>query len=261
MPTLKKRGSSLYIIALMNMAENYKESIVMGQWSVDKINETLSESHKIKDAHERIKRLSGLFLNTPYKEHTLTGSIDTSEVFTINLEAVDCFTFLDYVEAMRLSDDFVGFKDSLKKVRYRAGIVDYARRNHFFTDWIDNNSRFVNDAASEIGGLKSIAVKKTLNRKEDGSLWLAGIGAPERIVRYIPSDNIDDEVISRLQTVDYIGIYSNKPGLDVSHVGILIKKSDKIYLRHASSKEGRVFDEDMIRYISDKPGIVVLKAL
>lgn len=244
----------------MGRAENYKESIIMGQWSVDRINAVLRESRKIKYPHDRIEMLSNLFLNTLYKEHTLTGGIDTPEVFTINLEAVDCFTFLDYIEAMRLSDDFKGFKDNLKKVRYCSGFIDYAHRNHFLTDWIENNSSFVKDVTVDVGGLSLISVIKRINLKEDGSLWLAGIPVSERIVKYIPPENIDDGIINRLQPGDYIGIYSNKSGLDVSHVGILIKDGGCVFLRHASSKKGRVLDEDFVGYIDGKHGIVVLRS-
>ena len=77
--------------------------------------------------------------------------MQTPEVLTINLAGVDCFTLLDYVEAMRLSASFDDFKKNLKKIRYQSGIVDYQHRNHFFTDWIEFNSDLVADVTKQIG--------------------------------------------------------------------------------------------------------------
>jgi hypothetical protein len=52
-------------------------------------------------------------------------------------------------------------------------------------------------------------------------------------------------------------------GLDVSHVGIVIRDERRLYLRHASSQEttGKVIDQDLKGYITDKPGILVFRPL
>jgi len=69
-----------------------------------------------------------------------------------------------------------------------------------------------------------------------------------------------DKTIGQLfQTGDYIGIYSDLPGLDVSHVGIVVKDGPNINFRHASSAARKVIDEDFSEYIAGKPGIVVLR--
>jgi len=67
--------------------------------------------------------------------------------------------------------------------------------------------------------------------------------------------------MDRLKTGDYAGIYSVTEGLDVSHVGIIIKKGDNIYLRHASSQKEirKVVDQDFRKYIVGKPGIIILR--
>jgi hypothetical protein len=60
---------------------------------------------------------------------------------------------------------------------------------------------------------------------------------------------------------DYTGIYSDLKGLDVSHVGIIIKDGVNVYLRHASSQKeySKVIDQDFRKYMVDKPGIIVLR--
>lgn len=238
-----------------------KEDIYLGSWSKDKLESIMHKASRIKDAGSRIKFVSRQFLNLDYKESALIGDINTPEIFVINLEGVDCFTFIDYMEAMRLSDSFSEFKENLKRVRYRSGEIAFENRNHFFTDWREFNSDFVDDVTGVIGAQRTKVVLKTLNAKEDGGYFLEGIKPLKRKIKYIPSGAIDDSVINRLKTGDYVGIYSSIQGLDVSHVGIIIRDGDITYLRHASSakKYRKVVDEDFRNYISDKPGIVILK--
>ena len=95
-------------------------SMNLGRFSEEQINAMLLKSSQMSDHSERISFLSGVLLGTGYRESTLIGDRDTPEVFVINLEGVDCFTFIDYVEAMRLSGSPAEFRDSLMRVRYRG---------------------------------------------------------------------------------------------------------------------------------------------
>ncbi len=235
------------------------ESIILGGWTETGLNDVLREAAKMQDVGEKIAFLSEKFIGMPYQEKTLIGDINTPEVFVINLSGVDCFTFIDYVEAMRLSGSLDEFKENLKKVRYESGNVAFENRNHFFTDWIEFNPEFVDDVTEEIGGRNIVKMRKILNLKEDGAYYLAGIQPRGREIKYIPPDAFDDSIIEKLKTGDYAGIYSEKAGLDVSHVGIIIKTEDGIYLRHASSIKGKVVDEDFKEYMHRKAGLIVLR--
>lgn len=237
----------------------YKELILLGKWTPKKLDALLRESFRIDDVGCRIDSLSRHFLEIPYQESTLIGDMNTPEVLVINLKGVDCFTFLDYIEAMRLSSSFHEFKENLKKVRYQGGKVSFEKRNHFFTDWREFNVTCIDDVTEEIGGRKAIKVKKLFNKKEDGTYFLPGIQTRERFINYIPVNAIDDSFTNELRKGDYIGIYSEKQGLDVLHVGIFIKEGNKIHLRHASSLEKKVIDEDFKSYILAKPGIILLR--
>jgi len=90
---------------------------------------------------------------------------------------------------------------------------------------------------------------------------LPGIPIVKREIKYIPTERIDGSVLDSLKSGDYIGIYTDKPGLDVSHTGIIIKKDDKTYIRHASSRARnmKVVDEELLSYLSHAPGIVVYR--
>lgn len=251
----------LFFVVTLTMANDaVNEKISMGKWTRKQLDATLSESAKIDDAGKRIEFLSEDFLKTPYREHTLIGDLETPEVFVINLKEVDCFTFIDYVEAMRLSRTFEEFKANLKRVRYVSGKVAFENRNHFFIDWRESNPDLVQDVTVQVSGGKFKKSKKTLNVRRDGSFFLIGIESKQREISYIPSASIDNAVIRNLKTGDYVGIYSRRQGLDVSHVGIIIKRDKDVYFRHASSTGYRkVVDQDFKKYISDKPGIVVLR--
>lgn len=234
-----------------------EEQINLGKWSSEKVDILLHKASALSKAEERIDFLSRQFLEISYKESTLIGSSNRPEVFVINLEAVDCFTYLDYVEAMRLSKSFDKFKDRLKDVRYQKGVVNFIYRNHFFINWREYNSDFVEDVTSGVG--LSEQVDKQLNDRGDGTYYLPEVVCTKLNINFIPSESIDNIVIDKLKTGDYIGMYSDKPGLDVSHVGIFIRDNNKTLLRHASQKHKRVIEEDFRKYIKDKHGIVVLR--
>jgi len=238
-----------------------KEVVLLGRWTEEKFNDLLTHASEIADVGERIAFLSKQFLGTPYVESTLIGSLIESEVFVINLEGLDCFTFLDYIEAMRLSASFMAFKENLKKLRYRGSRVGYQARNHFFTDWREFNKDSVRDVTSRIGADETVRIAKVLNLQEDGSNFLPGIEPVKRTITYIPSESMDKKVLGALRTGDYIGFYSTAQGLDVSHVGVFIRENRRLTLRHASSAAvtRMVVDEEMCGYFAGKPGIMVLR--
>jgi hypothetical protein len=238
-----------------------REHIVLGRFSPDALDGILAEAFAIADVGQRIALLSNTFLGLKYQESTLIGNEHSPEVFVINLQGVDCFTIIEYIEAMRLSKSFSEFRANLRRVRYESGVISYSKRNHFFTDWIENNTDFIRDVTGEIAAQETKRVRKILNVLKDGTFLLPGIKPAEREIEYIPAHEIGDSKMNGLKTGDYIGIYSSVHGLDVSHVGIVIREGEKIFLRHASSqkKYRKVIDQDLKDYILNKPGIIVLR--
>jgi len=239
------------------------EQIDLGKWTEHDLDMILHEASRISENGKRIDILSRLFHEVKYRENTLAGSSITPEVFVINLDALDCFTFLDYIESMRLSTSFADFKRNLVMVRYKSGKIDYINRNHFFSDWREFNKDTLQDISLQIASEKARTIKKILNLKEDGTLYLPGLAPIERTIDYIPASAIDESVIRKCKTGDYIGIYADDPGLDVTHVGIIIKNKGKVYLRHASSlpEYREVVDQDFRAYMNGKPGFLIFRAL
>jgi len=235
------------------------EIIKLGKWNQDKLQKIIA--NKPETTSEQIDFFSEQFLGTPYEANTLTGDINTPEIFTVDLKAMDCFTYIDYVEALRLSVRLDEFDPNLKDIRYKNAKVSFQNRNHFFSDWPISNNDNVTDVTYEIGGNNAVAVEKSLNLKSDGSTFLPGIPVVPREFYYIPSSAIDDELVSKLRTGDYIGMYTEIDGLDVTHTGIVIKQDEGVFLRHASSKKSnqKVVDENLKEYTKNVPGIVVYR--
>jgi hypothetical protein len=237
------------------------EQILLGAHTIEELEIILRKASHIGDPGERIGLLSSHLLGTAYAEATLIGDDMTPEIFVINLKGVDCMTFVEYIEAMRISSSFPGLMANLRRVRYKSGIVDFHSRNHFFSDWRESNRDLIEDVTERIGGTRTVRIRKKINEKGDGTSFLEGIQPVIREISYMPSESVDSDVIENLRTGDYIGIFSPLPGLDVSHTGIMVRQNENVYLRHASShpENSQVIDQDFRNYIAGVPGIIVYR--
>ncbi len=204
--------------------------------------------------------LSRQFLGTPYGASTLIGSATDPEQLVVDLEKVDCFTYADYVEALKRSDNREQFVDALINVRYKDGVVAFQNRKHFFTDWAATAPALTTDVTASLSS-NVIQVDKTLNEKDSGGQYLPGLPVVARTVSYIPSQHVDAGVLSRLRTGDYIGAFAEDGGLDVTHVGIFVDTPDGPVFRNASSLSAheKVIDQPLPDYLRTVPGVVVLR--
>lgn len=204
--------------------------------------------------------VSGEFLGTPYGANTLVGSADVPEELVVELQRVDCFTYADYVEALKRAGNRDEFINSLIAVRYKNGVVTFANRKHFFTDWAASAPAVAGDVTESLSD-NVIRTTKQLNAKDSGGVYLTGLPVVERTVTYLPSAQVDADVISRLRTGDYLGAYAEDGGLDVTHVGIFINSPDGPVFRNASSLRANnsVVDTPLSDYLNTVPGVVVLR--
>jgi hypothetical protein len=191
------------------------------------------------------------FPGTPYVANTL--EIDPEQL-VVNLREMDCTTFAENCLAISKTiqsgkHSFEQFTKELKKVRYRNGEVDgYPSRLHYFSDWIFDNQqkRLINDVSKEIAATpydKEINFMSTHPESypmlKDSSQLVEIIAEQEKNINsrnlfYIPENKIA-EVEDKLMDGDIVGITTNIDGLDISHVGILVRKAGRIHLMHASS--------------------------
>lgn len=198
------------------------------------------------------------FIGTPYKAGTLEGS---PEALTVNLEEMDCTTFMETVVALALTVEnhrcsWIDFLDMLETIRYRNGYADgYASRLHYISDWVITNTHrgYIKDVTDRIP--QSDVQIKTLdfmsrNRSKypalSDSATFEGIKNMEVGYRshrfpYIKSARLSSKpIINALKGGDIVALTTKTNGLDVSHVGILVIEKDGPHLLHASSKEGKV---------------------
>lgn len=209
---------------------------------------------------QKVDFISSRFLGTPYLSHQLIGSRDIPEVLTIDFRGLDCFTYLDYVEALRRSSRPEDFITNLIKVRYIDSDVSFYHRRHFFTDWAQRNSVLAEDITRKISQ-HTQSSNKILNQKANGDSYLPGLPPVMRTLNYIPGKAINNQVIRHLKTGDLIGIYTPLAGLDVTHVGLFINTDKGPVFRNASSlaKNNQVVDTPFLQYVTTKPGIIVLR--
>ncbi len=92
-----------------------KDHVNLGRWGREEFGRMIETASAMGPISERIRFISGAFLGVPYGESTLIGGNDEAEAFVIDLKSMDCFTFIDYVEAMRLSELFQGLPHALEE--------------------------------------------------------------------------------------------------------------------------------------------------
>ncbi|MFH4354422.1 MAG: N-acetylmuramoyl-L-alanine amidase-like domain-containing protein [Neisseriaceae bacterium] len=211
---------------------------------------------------DAIEKISGSFLGTPYVANRLIGSPEKKEILVVDLTGLDCFTYIDYIEAFKQSQEPADFFARLIKVRYKRGQVDYQFRKHFFTDWANARTRQAQDI-TRLLSKDAVQVTKLLNKNPKGGVYLPGIPVVRRVISYIPSAAVNEKVIEQLRTGDYIGAYTPLEGLDVTHVGIFILSPEGPVFRNASSRKEnmKVVDTPLSEYLKRVPGIVVLRPL
>jgi hypothetical protein len=198
--------------------------------------------------------LSASLVGCPYEAHGLVGSAETPEVFTASLEGFDCVTYVETVLALARASDPAGFADELRRVRYDGGRVEWARRNHYMTDWVRRNAR--------AGIVGPVAAGGLATRKEKTLDAVAGLPARKARFACVPKPKLR-AFASRLKNGDILLFASTKAGLDVFHCGLLVRKDGSWKLRHASRSAGRVVEGDLAAFLraNRTAGLVVARPL
>ncbi|MEE4286723.1 MAG: N-acetylmuramoyl-L-alanine amidase-like domain-containing protein [Mariniphaga sp.] len=228
-------------------------------------------------------KLGTYFEGTPYVAHTLEQGEE--EQLVVNLRGLDCTTLVENGLALAKtiqSDEhtFEQFTKELKNVRYRSGKIEgYPSRLHYTTDWIFDNQqkKLVRNLSKEIGTTpypKEINFMSThpdsYRQLKDSSKLLTIIVQKESDINsrqhfYIPEEKLA-EVEDQLMDGDIVGITTSIEGLDISHMGILVRKAGRIHLLHASSAAEKVVlsEETLEEYLlssKSATGIMVARPL
>lgn len=226
-----------------------------------KIVSMLSEAASVKfdNPSQRVAWFGHHFLGLPYGAHTLEG--ETEEV-TINLDSIDCTTFVDNALALAATsgERRQGWQDfvfNLRNMRYRGGEVNgYASRLHYNCDWATDNIHRGNLADITPNSEKCKYMVRTIDfmtAHRDRYTGLADsvqfdkIRAVEEGYRnhrfpYIKTADLNHKpFVAMLREGDILAFVSNLKDLDVTHLGIVVKGEDgKPHVMHASSTNGKV---------------------
>ena len=221
---------------------------------VRRVRQLLSRAKPHRTVTARMEVLSASLVGCPYEAHGLVGSAETPEAFTASLAGFDCVTYVETVLALARASDPAGFADELCRVRYDGGRVEWARRNHYMTDWVRRNAR--------AGIVRPVAAGALATRKE--KILDAVAGFPARKARFacVPKAKLG-AFSPRLRNGDILLFASTKAGLDVFHCGLLVRKDGSWKLRHASRSAGRVVEGDLAAFLraNRTAGLVVARPL
>ena len=237
-----------------------------------------------------LARIGERFVGTPYQPHTL--EVPGPERLVINLEALDCVTFVENVLTLArlawaappaLADGPAGFqaafRDELTRIRYRDGTLDgYGSRLHYFSEWIaDNEAAGLVDAVSrELGGTPDGTAIDFMSTHPDAYRQLTDPAMLAEIARiegrlaaverfYLPEDEIA-AAAHLIQDGDIIAATSTVAGLDIAHTGIAVWRDGDLRLLHAPlvGSHVQLSDESLaerIRRIGGQDGIMVARPL
>ncbi len=244
-----------------------------------KINET--RTLRKNTIGETMVAIGRTFLGTPYVTKTL--EVGETESLVVNLQGLDCTTFIENVLALSMllktgSTDFESFTNTLKTIRYKNGILDgYSSRLHYFSEWIANNQfkGIVTNVTEEIGG---IPIKKPINFMsthrnlypflKNNDKNLEKIRVSEHFLNsesacILPQDQIEANE-HLIQSGDIIALTTSIEGLDITHTGIATREEDgRIHLLHASTSGGVTISEvpltAYLKRIKNNTGIMVAR--
>lgn len=206
------------------------------------------------DFGERIGRISEFFLGRPYVEGSLGGGPDLPEELRVSLEAFDCVTYIETVLALARTQTTDEFVDTVRRIRYKDGRIDWFHRNHYMVDWARNNE--------ECGYVASVTVGPATVEKTCTLDVIAGLPAKTTTFRYFPKQS-RAEVAELVETGDLIFFVSTSKTLDVFHTGLLVKHEGNLLLRHATRTADAVIEQNLSEFMSNNKmaGFILLEPL
>jgi hypothetical protein len=202
------------------------------------------------------------FYGTPYVSGTL--EVSPTERLVLNLDGLDCTTFVEVVTSLTLCHQhkqtkFTDFLRWLQKLRYKEGKIDgYPSRNHYFSSWIQNaeNQKLVHEINSkDFPSASPFTAQQTLDinfMSQNSNLYPALVKHPEFISRikqteklltgsqlhFIPKQTLSNtkQIRRVIHNGDILALVTSKEGLDVAHLGFAVWGKDNfLHLLNASS--------------------------
>lgn len=279
---MKKAAPYFLLLSFFTIAFGFSQKITCSAQDEQAFEDKIIEVDGLleKDLGKTIVSVGKTFLGTPYVAKTL--EIGETETLVINLQGLDCTTYIENVLAFSLmlknnQTKFDDFTKTLENIRYKDGMLDgYASRLHYFSEWIANNEKkgLVKDITSEIGGkeiTKNINFMSThrdlypflKNDENFNKIQKSETYLNNEAICILPQDRIEANE-HLIQSGDIIALTTSINGLDITHTGLATREKDgRIHLLHASSSgEVKVSELPLVDYlkkVKKNTGIMVAR--
>lgn len=231
-----------------------------------KICKLLEKSKRYSQADDVVSYFAKKFVGIPYVANTL--EVNDEEQLVVNLRQMDCTTYVETVVSLALCVQngqftYQDYINALRNLRYRNGVIDgYGSRLHYFSDWIDNNENmgFVKEVQSPNPPFSAIQVLNLDFMSKHPHSYKALRISPYLVeeireteinlngkkMNYIPKSSLANTSLLRkvIRNGDILAVVTNVKGLDIAHLGIALWRKDGLHMLHASSKQGRVVEDN-----------------
>ena len=277
----------LFLFSVTFWLHCFHVSAITYEWEDStRVADLLQQARQQPPNRNMILYFAHQFLGIPYVGHTL--EVNKEEELVVNLRQLDCTTFVETVTALTLAyrHDGLGWDDYLQwllTIRYNNGKLDgYCSRNHYFSQWIDSNTRLGLVKEQTATAYPFTATQQLqlnfmsthpdlyamLKDKPDDVRKIAQLEkvVSGTVVRYIPASQLNksEKVLKYVKDGDILALVTKKSGLDVSHVGFAEwGKDGKLHLLNASSLHKKVVLEPMTlyQYMQKHPSVLGIRVI
>ena len=230
-----------------------------------------------KTASELVTFYANELIGRPYVAHTLEGD---TEMLTINIDELDCTTFVETLYALARTTmngrySWRDYANNLESIRYRDGHINgYASRLHYISEWaVDNTSRGnIVEITKDVPGARELI--KTINfmsehrdkypaLKDDETFNLIKKyeeGYRNHKTYYLKKEHLKNkDICNAVEEGDFVGLVCKIPGLDISHMGIVVKnEKGELVVIDASMSGGKVQKEEkgIVEYLRPSKNVI-----
>jgi hypothetical protein len=217
---------------------------------------SLMDASKRHPLAQRLIENSEHFLGTPYAHSPLGEGQGKDSDPLIRFDAVDCQTFVEETMAMSLAKSFQELEPVLVQLRY-AQEPTFDDRNHLMeAQWIPRNLEkgFLRDVTERIAGFGTVTAFKNITKATWRSQSARALGLSEDhqplgtfALRIIPLARVM-QLAQRIPSgTILVVVREDRPYKvsRVSHLGFVVHKGGRTYLRHATISAARVVDEEL----------------
>lgn len=260
----------LLFIVVLSYVTTYAHEVDYKPSDSIRVIKLLNDAKKQPESTNYIIYFARKLKGIPYVAHTL--EINKKEKLVINLRQLDCTTYVENVVALSMCMNekkytFKSFCDNLKKIRYRDDSQPhYTQRLHYFTDWIENNTKkgickeiqspappFTNTQRINVFYMSENPSKYKMlkeNPKYIPTIRKTEQNINQKTYKYIPKTEVKNTNTVRrtIQDGDIIATTTSLKGLDIQHIGFAIWHKDGLHMLNASSLHHKVVEEPMTLY-------------